>query len=180
MANIWFTSDTHFSHGNIIKSCNRPFSSIEEMNQTMIENWNKLIKPQDEVFHLGDFSYGDASSIESVLKKLNGKINLILGNHDRLYGKKFCFKSISHIVFLQDLNIHLCHYKMAKWNKSHYGSLHLFGHDHYTIPIDFESYEKLKLSTRFLNVCVDGNNFFPYHIDEITKAIQDNPINRDF
>ena len=76
MKNIWFTSDTHFGHGNIIKSCNRPFASIEEMDQTIIENWNKLIKPQDEVFHLGDFSYGDASSIESVLKKLNGKINL--------------------------------------------------------------------------------------------------------
>ena len=59
MPSIWFTSDTHFSHCNIIKYCNRPFKDVDEMNKILIQNWNNVVRPDDIVWHLGDFALGD-------------------------------------------------------------------------------------------------------------------------
>ena len=80
--NIFFTSDTHFWHDNIIKFCNRPFNSIEEMNDTIIENWNKVVGKNDIVFHLGDFCFCGSDKFKDIIERLNGYIYLILGNHD--------------------------------------------------------------------------------------------------
>ena len=81
---IYFISDCHLWHLNIIKyeSETRPFNNIEEMNETIINNWNKVVKPTDEVYVLGDFIMGVADNIEPTLAKLNGKITLVRGNHD--------------------------------------------------------------------------------------------------
>ena len=81
---IWVTSDTHFNHANIIKYCNRPFSSVEEMNETIIANWNKVVSWDDIIYHLGDFALGDKSLIPNILRRLNGRIKIIMGNHDNL------------------------------------------------------------------------------------------------
>ena len=81
--NVFFTSDTHFWHENIIKFCNRPFGSIEEMNNTIIENWNKVVGENDIVFHLGDFCFCGSDKFKEIIENLNGRIYLILGNHDR-------------------------------------------------------------------------------------------------
>ena len=80
--NIFFTSDTHFWHNNVIKFCNRPFSSIEEMNDTIIENWNRVVDKNDIVIHLGDFCFCGSDKFKELVEKLNGRIYLILGNHD--------------------------------------------------------------------------------------------------
>ena len=82
--NVWFTSDTHFNHANIIKYCNRPFASVEEMNEKLIENWNITVGKDDLVWCLGDFclGYDQKKHIPELVSKLNGRINLILGNHD--------------------------------------------------------------------------------------------------
>lgn len=94
--NIFFTSDQHFNHGNIIKYCNRPWNSgkdqdgniivtpenIQQMNEDMIKRWNSVVGKNDTVYHLGDFALGDKSTIPGIVSRLNGKINLILGNHD--------------------------------------------------------------------------------------------------
>lgn len=79
----WFTSDTHFAHANIIEYCKRPFANVEEMNQTMIEKWNARVKPDDLVYHLGDFAFGPAENIPKFLGLLNGRVSLVRGNHDR-------------------------------------------------------------------------------------------------
>lgn len=79
----FFTSDTHFGHANIIRLCNRPFQNVEEMNEVLIENWNKVVSKDDTVFHLGDFAFGGSSVWNSIIPRLNGHINLIIGNHDR-------------------------------------------------------------------------------------------------
>ena len=76
MINYWFTSDTHFNQERTLELSKRPFKSVEEMNETIIERWNEVIKPDDIVFHLGDF--GDYTFI----KRLNGKINLMMGNYE--------------------------------------------------------------------------------------------------
>ena len=67
---VWVTSDTHFNHANIIKYCNRPFSSVEEMNETIIANWNKVVSEDDMVYHLGDFALGDKSLIPDFIRSL--------------------------------------------------------------------------------------------------------------
>ena len=78
----FFTSDTHFNHANIIRFCNRPFKDVTQMNETLIANWNSVIDKDDTVFHLGDFCLGGAAEWTQVLNRLNGKIYLIMGNHD--------------------------------------------------------------------------------------------------
>ena len=78
----FFTSDTHFNHANIIRFCNRPFKDVEQMNEVMIANWNNVIGKDDTVFHLGDFCLGGAAEWTKILDRLNGKIYLIMGNHD--------------------------------------------------------------------------------------------------
>ena len=79
---IFFTSDTHFTHNNIIKFCNRPFKDVEEMNQTLVDNWNKVVGPTDIIYHLGDFCFAGSAEWHSIIGQLNGRIHLILGNHE--------------------------------------------------------------------------------------------------
>lgn len=81
--NIWVVSDTHFSHTNIIKYCDRPFKTAEEMDWYMVEKWNSVVKPEDKVYHLGDvYMTAKRDYIGNLLSKLNGHKRLILGNHD--------------------------------------------------------------------------------------------------
>lgn len=75
-------SDTHFNHANIIKYCNRPFKDVEEMNKTMIKNWNETVSGKDVVLHLGDVALGNKEEAKKILKQLNGRKILIKGNHD--------------------------------------------------------------------------------------------------
>jgi len=81
---IWFTSDHHFGHANIIKYCNRPFNSVGHMNAIMEDIWNSTIKPDDLVYYLGDFAM-NPRAVSEILRNLNGKKILIPGNHDRCY-----------------------------------------------------------------------------------------------
>ncbi len=79
----YFTSDTHFGHTNIIKYCNRPFKDAGEMDREIIRIWNETVKPEDEVYHLGDVSFSSPERTKHILQNLNGHKILILGNHDR-------------------------------------------------------------------------------------------------
>lgn len=81
----FFTSDTHLGHANIIKYCNRPFANVDEMNREIVRRWNSVVKPEDEVYHLGDFAFFDAWSF---LEELNGDKSLVAGNHDRSQTRK--------------------------------------------------------------------------------------------
>ena len=83
---VYFTSDTHFYHSNIIGFCKRPFKNVEDMNETLIENWNRVVSQDDIVFHLGDFCMGGSHEWTKILNRLNGKIYLTLGNHDLKVG----------------------------------------------------------------------------------------------
>ena len=79
---IFFTSDTHFGHERIIQFCKRPFTSVQEMDEKLIENWNKVVGPNDYVFHLGDFCFKGSQYWDRILNQLNGHKFLIIGNHD--------------------------------------------------------------------------------------------------
>lgn len=80
---IWFTSDMHFGHRNIMKFCNRPFNSVEEMDEALINNWNAVVEESDIVFNLGDFAYASNSRWKEILERLKGTHYLILGNHKK-------------------------------------------------------------------------------------------------
>jgi calcineurin-like phosphoesterase family protein len=85
---IFFTSDHHFGHFNVIKYCNRPFESVQQMDELMILAWNETVLPDDEVYYLGDFAM-KSFLVPKILPRLHGRKYLIMGNHDR------CFKGNS-------------------------------------------------------------------------------------
>jgi calcineurin-like phosphoesterase family protein len=83
MRNIWVTSDTHFSHENIIKYCDRPFDNAAAMDEALIDYWNEVVKPGDLVYHLGDVCFGDYKEVHNkIWTRLNGKKRIVVGNHD--------------------------------------------------------------------------------------------------
>jgi calcineurin-like phosphoesterase family protein len=136
---IWFTSDTHFGHRNIIKYCDRPFNSIEEHDRKLIEYWNESVAPGDTVYHLGDFALCRQPEARAIANRLNGQIFLILGNHDKVIrGMEDCFVKVAHYHELKlktdYRKIVLFHYAQRVWNASHHGSYHLFGHSHGGLP----------------------------------------------
>jgi len=165
--NIWFTSDHHFNHSNIIKYCERPFSSVHEMNETLIENWNTRIKKRDSVYHLGDFCfYGNVSKI---ITRLNGHIYLLKGNHDKISSEHH--KHFRWIKDYYELKINkqlyvLCHYPMISWRRSNHGSHMIHGHCHGNI-------QEINEGTNRVDVSVDCNKFYPVNIEEIQNITKE-------
>ena len=139
--NRFFTADPHFGHYNIIRHCNRPWNS-EEHDDALVEKWNSVVTKKDTVEVLGDFAMfkaiegGDErmKAYRRTRMRLNGKINLILGNHDHMSQELYStFSDVN--VGLKDIKIDgqkvtLCHYPMRSWNASFHGAWHLFGHVH--------------------------------------------------
>lgn len=174
---IFFTADTHFNHGNIIKYCKRPFSTIAEHNDTIIKNWNSLVKEEDTVYHLGDFCFGGPKYVEFIRNRLNGKIHLIRGNHDKFLKPSSStfpgFESIKDMHTLktqlknEKIEIVLCHYPLRSWDKSFHGSWHLFGHVHGHLPPHGLSFD----------VGVDSNHFSPISLEQVSERI--NSLKKD-
>lgn len=80
----YYIADTHFGHKNVIEYCGRPYESVEHMDISLIENWNSVVTDEDEVYILGDFTWGNRERLEDYASKLNGKKYLVPGNHDRV------------------------------------------------------------------------------------------------
>ena len=147
MENIWFTADHHFGHANVIRYDERPYGSVQEMDEDLITRWNETVAPKDVVYHLGDiFLYNKVSDARAVRARLNGTIRLIHGNHDSVADSmKEGFDWIKDYYELKvpDPDAHggkqlvvLCHYAFRVWNRSHHGSYHLYGHSHGSLPDD--------------------------------------------
>lgn len=156
---IYFTSDYHFFHSNVIIFDKRPFLfdetlgfphykdkdksnlDIVSMNETLIENWNNVVGPNDVVFYLGDLSWRDMKSTKEITDRLNGKIYFIMGNHDdyKLINSLDRFEMIADYIELwvqygKDKNdrIQIClmHYPILQWNRKQHGSYMIHGHSH--------------------------------------------------
>ena len=133
---VWFTSDTHFGHTNIVTYSERPFDDVYEMNEALVRNWNAVVRAGDVVYHLGDFALCDAASATKIVKCLSGQKYLVFGNHDKVLRKDESFlknwiwaKDVADIkVGLQ--RVVLMHYAMRVWNQSHRGAWQLHGHSH--------------------------------------------------
>jgi len=160
--NIWLTADTHYSHANIIKFCDRPFKNVNEMNEALISNWNEVVRSSDIIYHLGDFCMGDPNR---VYRRLNGQKFLILGNHDKEIKLRGLFGWIKDTYYLYYNNdkFFLSHYAHRVWRASHHGSYHFYGHSHGSLD-DYG---------RSTDVGVDCWNYYPVHIDTLLKELKD-------
>ena len=164
---IYLTSDMHFYHKRMLQF--RPFDTVEEMNEALISNWNKVVKPTDEVWHLGDFSFGNQDRTRDIFNRLNGRINIVFGNHDQVL-KKAKFNLSQYVESYQDykeLKVNnqlyvLMHYPLLTWNKGHYGSYMLHGHSH-------SGLDELNKTTTRLDVGIDCeySNYAPISLEEI-------------
>lgn len=188
---IYFTSDPHYYHLNVIKYCNRPFSSVEEMNEMLIKNWNDVVAPDDTVYCLGDFSMA-FRPVEAFSHRLSGTKYLVPGNHDfcHSYHKKsrnpenrkvWTQKYVDHgwIVLPEQTTldipgvatVNMCHHpyvlnlegddKYMNWRPTNDGRWLLCGHVH----------QNWKVQDKMINVGVDVWDFKPVSVEEISKII---------
>jgi len=172
---IFFISDLHFGHANIIKHCNRPFTSADEMDETLIKNWNNTVKPKDEIYILGDLTLRSADEAHKYLTLLNGRKYFIMGNHDKFlrkgrfdkYANDFEWVKDYEMVYIDGKCFVLFHYPILEWANYHRGSVHLHGHTH-NRSVSFES--PGNLNRLAFNVGVDVNDFRPVSITEILKS----------
>lgn len=137
MEKIWFTSDNHFGHKSILKFCAETrmnCAGTDEMNEKMIDIWNKTVAPKDRVYILGDFSFMNSARTGKVLEQLNGRKTLIRGNHDGWlnYDLESHFENIYDYrkISIDGKRIVLFHYPIWEWENMHHGSYHLYGHVH--------------------------------------------------
>ena len=185
---IFFTSDLHLGHRAIITFCDRPFMTTEDMNTSLVLNWNKVVKPEDRVYVLGDFSFCNAKVTEEYLKRLNGEKYLIKGNHDKFTNTKlremgFAFVAVNLLLELRGLEhpLLLSHYPYttvvnytAEFTKEmdRYrdkrpvpkGLWLLSGHTH--------SKERIDRPNKMIHVGVDAWNYTPIHEQDIVKLIK--------
>jgi len=173
---IYFTSDTHFCHSNIIMYCNRAYSNVEEMNEDMIQNWNKVVRPNSHVYHLGDFAFTNKKNVKKVgeiIDRLNGKIHLCIGSHDektiKLLGHKFY--KIAESFYLKSHDIFMSHYMHYVWPQSHYNSQHLFGHSHGRLN------SKAEVHGKCMDVGVENHYYTPWSLSEIKDQMKIRPNN---
>lgn len=135
---IYFSSDYHLGHANVIKFDNRPFKDVWEMDEAIIANHNSVVNKGDDFYFLGDISFNKRKT-EEYLSRLNGNLYFIKGNHDKsdtikLYKQYGTYLGQLDEIVVQGQEISLCHYSMLVWNKSHRGAWHLFGHSHHSLP----------------------------------------------
>ena len=179
---VFFTSDTHFYHTNIVDFCRRPFMNIEAMNETLIANWNKVVGTNDIVFHLGDFCLGDSAKWNGILDRLNGKIYLILGNHDlrnfrKNYAARFESVAMQMNIEVNNQKIYLNHYPFLCYDGSYDGVWQLFGHVHTNKNRTGNDAARLKMlfPTQY-DVGVDNNDFTPISYAEVKEIMEKQSI----
>ena len=173
---IYFTSDFHLSHANIITYCNRPFNNIIEMDQTIMRNFFERVKKRDQVYFLGDLSFNkDAVSIFfKTVRENEIAFHFIPGNHDKRIldiAKKYAIMESPLVkISLSGQEIILCHYAMRVWHKSHFNSWQLYGHSHGTLPGVGKQ----------MDVGVDAHNFYPISFYEIKDYMDKQPDNFNY
>lgn len=198
MKNIYFTSDTHYHHKNIVKGTTswetlepgsshqslRNFDTLEEHDEALIKSINSIVKHDDILYHLGDWSFGGHEQIAKFRNRLECReIHLITGNHDQHITPSNSpyrghFNSINQVLELSlklgtdrtgrfgKQKFFLSHYSHQVWNQHHHGNIHLFGHSH----------GSLKGIGRSMDVGVDTHDLYPYHLDEILDIMKNKDV----
>ena len=168
----FYTSDLHFGHEKILVYEDRPFASVEDMDECLIQNWNRKVKKGDDVYILGDFGFVTGKRANKLLNKLNGKKYLIKGNHDYYFlkDKEFDpskFVWIKDYATVKDGGKHIClfHYPLAVWDRRHHGALHFYGHVHSNTTTNHPLL--FNLGPNAFNVGCDVHNYEPMTLEEL-------------
>ena len=150
----FFTADWHLFHYNILHYDGRPFSSTEEMHKCFISNHNEVVKPNDRVIFVGDFSFASRGRTEEIIKQLNGNHTFLKGDHDSWLGNRgrYVWEGTieGHYMFIM-------HWQMYVWPRSHYNSWNLFAHSH----------GRSKPLGKQIDVGIMNNNYYPFSFEQI-------------
>lgn len=183
----YYISDLHFDHTNVIKFDNRPFKDVEEMNNTIINNWNSVVKGGDIVYVLGDVLFGDENRFNEIVNKLNGQIVLVKGNHDRLQFNKLNKRKVIKIVdyleikdtaFGKPYKVYMSHYFMPLFRSHRYpNTVHLYGHVHNSDEWEFckevaeQAKSRYKTDAKYFNVgcMLDYMGYTPRTLEQILE-----------
>lgn len=180
-----FTSDSHFGHENIIRFCERPFKTVQDMDDKMIDRWNGLVGNNDTVYHLGDFTLGGFRQASNYFEQLNGEIKILANtfHHDKRWLREARSQYIisasgKPVEILPPLIVlefpefgsrypqalTLCHFPIAEWPRKHHGGWHLHGHSHgnYTWPAGSLAFD----------IGVDCNQFAPVRLSGIVRQMK--------
>ena len=173
MADIWFISDHHFFHDNILKFTDdngkliRPgFKDTDEMNWFMVEKWNSVVKPQDKVWHLGDVSFKTvekAAELDNLLGKLHGHKRMLAGNHDNLKSPAL-HKHFEKIELWKGFKAEgfTCSHIPLRLESLRDGAVCVHGHIH----------QNLMKEKGYINVCVEVRDYTPVHMDTLIKEVK--------
>ena len=158
---LFFTADTHFGDHRTINIHRRPFAATEQMDQAIVDGWNEVVGPGDEVWHLGDVARR-AADVPALLGRLNGTKHLVRGNNDDpSTGKAVGWASVQDYaeLILDGVLLVLCHYPFRSWNGQHRRSINLHGHSH----------GKLKPLLRQFDVGVDARDYRPVTLEALLQ-----------
>ena len=180
---IWFTSDTHFFHDKIVEYSQRPFASVEEMNEELIARWNSVVHRDGIVFHLGDFCFGKPDKWNHILDRLKGRIYLVLGNHDAGHISEEVAERFEAVAFQMRLNvngqkIYLNHFPFLSYSGDNHGTWQLFGHIHSNLH-NYNIIDKHRLDVLQpgqYDVGVDNNNFTPVSYRQVEEIINNRKL----
>lgn len=165
----FWISDTHWFHKRILELTNRPFETLEEMNEALVKNWNERVTKSDIVYHLGDFSFGTRAQTEELIGRLRGQIHLIRGNHDEVLDKfrdRFASYQDYKEIRIDGRKIVMCHYPLESWHGAHRDAWHLHGHCHGTLE---------RVMGNRLDVGIDNVGPRPINLEELTELMDQLP-----
>ena len=158
---LFFSSDLHYNHANIIRYANRPFKNVDEMNEELIKRWNSKVSKESTVIFNGDFCFGNAKIFYECYDRLNGNIIFVTGNHDKNIPKEIRKNDVVEFSY-RDKYFFCSHYAHRVWNLSHHGSIHLYGHSHGSLEDDINSLS--------MDVGIDCHkNLEPFSFEEVLE-----------
>lgn len=171
----WWTSDTHFFHANVIKYCNRPYDSIEDMHEGLISNWNSVVSPKDRVDVLGDFTFANSANEEenlNIFNRLNGEKHLTRGNHCGKRCLDLPWESIEwyRSEHVEGRRVVMCHFPIEDWHNMKHGTIHLHGHMH-GARVSHDG-TVLKAIKNRLDVSSDAHNLTPINFNRILEILE--------
>ena len=181
MSKNFYIADSHHGHANIIRYDNRPFRNVEEMDRTLIKNWNNVVTDEDTVYILGDFSWYKENDTIAILDQLKGQKVLIKGNHDPMsrHIAAKCKKVCDYLEIKDNgTKVILSHYPMPFWNGQFRDTVHLYGHVHNSHQWNvLENWKKelqqlqdLSMHMYNVGVMMDYMGYTPRTLDEILKG----------